>query len=156
MFVYLFVFAYCASARVCKYAVFFTVCVFGLWQQLNIDERPFHTPFPWLLGLGGTAAWHCTLRQRKNSSVLVFKCKTPFSKQREKCSMCPSLMALLKHCSTSGHASHGNTQFFYTGLKYRHRCHHILSAYPAPFIPLTQFMNHPIDHNWTFAQAVYV
>lgn len=65
---------------------FWSLCV---WMNtdcwLHIDERPFHTPFPWLLGLGGTAAWHCN-SGRERTALCLFKCKPPFSrKKREMC-----------------------------------------------------------------------
>lgn len=62
-------------------------------------------------------------RQRKNSTVLMFQCKTPFSKKREQCVTCLSLVAAL---STAAHLNTllmKNTQllaFLYTEIKFDH------------------------------------
>lgn len=69
----------CGSTCLCINMQLFSVClcVWTLTAAAYWWEALPH-PFPMTAGTG----WHCSvvlhLRQRKNSSVLVFKCKTPF------------------------------------------------------------------------------
>lgn len=46
--------------------------VFGHQQQLNIDERPSHTPFPMTAGAG----WHCSVAGTgERTALALFECK---------------------------------------------------------------------------------
>lgn len=147
----------------------FSVCVFGLWQWLNIDERPFHTPFPWLLGLGGTAAWHCISGRERTALCLCSSAKKPLARRESNTlCVCKSYSSAKQHCSTFGHASNKDTHFFDPGLtnwpsytpEFNFTTFSLHTSGTAPFIyqpySLIQFINHSIDHNWAFAQAVYV
>ncbi len=162
LFICVFVFAYVTRLVYVNMLHFQCLCVWTVAVAEYWWEALPH-PFPMTAGTG----WHCGvalhLRQRKNSTVLVFKFKNPFSKKKRAAFHVLKSYSSPKHCSTFKHASDEDTRRFDLGLTYWPRKFNFNTFFPqtsaiAPFISqpysLIQFMNYSIDYNWAFTQAI--
>lgn len=67
------------------------LCVFRHRRRLNIDEGPSHSPFPWLPGQGGTAAWQALEKEQR------CVCLNKKSKKKKRKTEVESIAALSKH-----------------------------------------------------------